>query len=133
MRNLILSLVIVTVSILNLSAQDTLITNVRNMVVGAEDLTERIDYTIVIDSNFTKVRFIGKKKNTSFEVKLVSLEESVSDGSFKLLTFNTEYTDKLTILYDRNEISIVSIEKNEDIYTNFLFSDIVKNFPKAKN
>jgi hypothetical protein len=133
MRNLILSLVIVTVSILNLSAQDTLITNVRNMVVGAEDLTERIDYTIVIDSNFTKVRFISKKKNTSFEVKLVSLEESVSDGSFKLLTFNTEYTDKLTILYDRNEISIVSIEKNEDIYTNFLFSDIVKNFPKAKN
>jgi hypothetical protein len=133
MRNLILSLVIATVSILNLSAQDTLITNVRNMVVGAEDLTERIDYTIVIDSNFTKVRFIGKKKNTSFEVKLVSLEESVSDGSFKLLTFNTEYTDKLTILYDRNEISIVSIEKNEDIYTNFLFSDIVKNFPKAKN
>ena len=133
MRNLILSLVIATVSILNLSAQDTLITNVRNKVVNNADNTERIDYTIIVDSNFTKVSFIGSKKNTSFEIELDSLETTYGDETLKLLTFKTKGTEKLEIFYDSEIISIVSIAQNEDVYTNFLFSDIVKNFPKAKN
>jgi hypothetical protein len=80
MRNFIISFAIVLTSILNMSAQDTLITNVRSITKGAEEITNRIDYKIVVDSNFTKVTFIGNKKNPTFEIQLISLEEKLSDG-----------------------------------------------------
>ena len=96
MRNLILSFAILFATIVNVSAQDTLITNVRNIVgENFKEYTERIDYKIVVDKDYKKVSFIGKKKNTSFEIELVSLEETISDEFGKIMTFKTKGTEKL--------------------------------------
>lgn len=133
MRNLILSFAIIFATIVNVSAQDTLVTNVRNIVgENFKEYTERIDYKIVIDKDYKKVSFIGKKKNTSFEIELVSLEETISDEFGKIMTFKTKGTEKLNIFFETNSASIVSIEKSENDITYFLFSNFPNDFPKAK-
>lgn len=132
MRNFILSFAIVLTSIFNLSAQDTLITNVRSITKGAEEITNRIDYKIVVDSNFTKVTFIGNKKNPTFEIQLISLEEKVSDGFGTIMKFKTNGKDKVNIFFEEENMSIVSIEQSPSNETYYLFSDISKTFEKAK-
>ncbi len=132
MRNFIISFAIVLTSILNLSAQDTLITNVRSITKGREEINKRIDYKIVIDTNFTKVTFIGNKKNPTFEIQLISLEEKVSDGFGTIMKFKTNGKDKVNIFFEGENMSIVSIEQSPSNETYYLFSNISKNFEKAK-
>lgn len=133
MRNLILSFAIIFAAIVNVSAQDTLITNVRNIVgENFKEYTERIDYKIVIDKDYKKLSFIGKKKNTSFEIELVSLEETISDEFGKIMTFKTKDTEKVNIFFEMNTASVVSIEKSENDIVYFLFSNFPNDFPKAK-
>jgi hypothetical protein len=132
MRNFIISFAIVFASILNLSAQDTLITNVRSITKGREEINKRIDYKIVIDTNFTKVTFIGSKKNPTFEIQLISLEEKVSDGFGTIMKFKTNGKDKVNIFFEGENMSIVSIEQSPSNETYYLFSNISKNFEKVK-
>lgn len=132
MRNFIISFAIVFASILNLSAQDTLITNVRSITKGREDINKRIDYKIVVDTNFTKVTFIGSKKNPTFEIQLISLEEKVSDGFGTIMKFKTNGKDKVNIFFEGENMSIVSIEQSPSNETYYLFSNISKNFEKVK-
>ena len=132
MRNFIISFAIVLTSILNMSAQDTLITNVRSITKGAEEITNRIDYKIVVDSNFTKVTFIGNKKNPTFEIQLISLEEKLSDGFGTIMKFKTNGKDKVNIFFEEKNMSIISIEQSPSNETYYLFSDISKTFEKAK-
>lgn len=132
MRNLILSFAIVLTSILNMSAQDTLITNVRSITKGNQEITNRIDYKIVVDTNFTKVTFIGGKKTPTFEIQLISLEEKVSDGFSTIMKFKTNGKDKVNIFFEGENMSIVSIEQNPSNETYYLFSNISKTFEKAK-
>jgi hypothetical protein len=132
MRNFIISFAIVLTSILNMSAQDTLITNVRSITKNGEEITNRIDYKIVIDTNFTKVTFIGSKKNPTFEIQLVSLEEKASDKFGTIMKFKTNTKNKVNIFFEGNHMSIVSIEESPSNETYYLFSNISKNFEKAK-
>ena len=133
MRNLILSFAILFATIVNVSAQDTLITNVRNIVgENFKEYTERIDYKIVVDKDYKKVSFIGKKKNTSFEIELVSLEETISDEFGKIMTFKTKGTEKVNIFFEMNTASVLSIEKSANDIVYFLFSKFPNDFPKAK-
>ena len=72
MRNLVLLFAIIFATITNMSAQDTLVTNVRNVLgENFKEYTERIDYKIAIDKDYKNLSFIGKKKNTSFEIDLI--------------------------------------------------------------
>jgi hypothetical protein len=133
MRNLMLSFAIIFATIVNVSAQDTLVTNVRNVVgENFKEYTERIDYKIVVDKDYKKLSFIGKKKNTSFEIELVSLEETISDEFGKIMTFKTKGTEKVNIFFEMNEISVISIEKSTTDAVYFLFSNFPNDFPKAK-
>lgn len=133
MRNLILSFAIIFATIVNVSAQDTLVTNVRNFSnKNSKEYTERIDYKIVVDNDYKKVSFIGKKKNTSFEIELVSLEETISDEFGKIMTFKTKGSEKVNIFFEMNTLSVVSIEKTSSDVTYFLFSNFPNDFPKAK-
>jgi hypothetical protein len=132
MRNFIISFAIVFASILNLFAQDTLITNVRSITKNGEDINKRIDYKIVVDTNFTKVTFIGSKKNPTFEIQLISLEEKVSDGFGTIMKFKTNGKDKVNIFFEGENMSIVSIEQSPSNETYYLFSNISKNFEKVK-
>ncbi len=132
MRNLMLSFAIIFATIVNVSAQDTLVTNVRNVLgENFKEYTERIDYKIVIDKDYKKLSFIGTKKNTSFEVELVSLEETISDEFGKIMTFKTKGTEKVNIFFEMNELSVISIEKSPTDIIYFLFSKFPNDFPKA--
>jgi hypothetical protein len=127
-----LSFAIIFATIVNVSAQDTLVTNVRNVLgENFKEYTERIDYKIVIDKDYKKLSFIGTKKNTSFEVELVSLEETISDEFGKIMTFKTKGTEKVNIFFEMNELSVISIEKSPTDIIYFLFSKFPNDFPKA--
>jgi hypothetical protein len=132
MRNLILSLAIVLTAIINVSAQDTLVTNVRNIVKGAVDVTERMDYKIVVDQDYKKVTFIGNKKKPTFEITLTSLDEDAIDGDFRVRTFNTNCARKLNIFTIKNNITVIAIENSPEDVTYYMFSQKAKTFPKAK-
>ncbi len=128
-----LSFAIIFATIVNVSAQDTLVTNVRNVVgENFKEYTERIDYKIAIDKDYKKLSFIGKKKNTSFEIELISLEETISDEFGKIMTFKTQGTEKVNLFFEMNELSVISIEKSATDITYFLFSQYPNDFPKAK-
>jgi hypothetical protein len=133
MRNLMMSFAIIFAAIVNVSAQDTLVTNVRNVVgENFKEYTERIDYKIVIDKDYKKLSFIGKKKNTSFEIDLISLEETISDEFGKIMTFETKGTEKVNIFFEMNELTTISIEKSSTDIVYFLFSNFPNDFPKTK-
>lgn len=132
MRNLILSFAIVLTTILTVSAQDTLITNVRSVTKENQEITNRIDYKIVVDSDFKKVTFIGDKKNPTFEIELVSLIDSYTDGLSTIKSFKTNGTDKVNIFFEGDNISIVSIEEDPFHETFYMFSEIAKTFEKVK-
>ena len=132
MRNLILSLAIVLTAIINVSAQDTLVTNVRNIVNTVVDKTERIDYKIVVDQDYKKVTFIGNKKNPSFEITLTSLDEDAIDGDFRVRTFNTDGARKLNIFTIKKNVTVIAIESSPEDVTYYMFSQKAKTFPKAK-
>lgn len=132
MRNLILSLAIVFTAIINVSAQDTLVTNVRNIVNTVVDKTERIDYKIVVDQDYKKVTFIGNKKKPTFEIKLTSLDEDAIDGDFRVRTFNTDGARKLNIFTIKKNVTVIAIENSPEDVTYYMFSQKAKTFPKAK-
>ena len=128
-----MSFAIIFAAIVNVSAQDTLVTNVRNVVgENFKEYTERIDYKIVIDKDYKKLSFIGKKKNTSFEIDLISLEETISDEFGKIMTFETKGTEKVNIFFEMNELTTISIEKSSTDIVYFLFSYFPNDFPKTK-
>lgn len=128
-----MSFAIIFAAIVNVSAQDTLVTNVRNVVgENFKEYTERIDYKIVIDKDYKKLSFIGKKKNTSFEIDLISLEETISDEFGKIMTFETKGTEKVNIFFEMNELTTISIEKSSTDIVYFLFSNFPNDFPKTK-
>ena len=132
MRNLVLLFAIIFATITNMSAQDTLVTNVRNVLgENFKEYTERIDYKIAIDKDYKNLSFIGKKKNTSFEIDLISLEETISDEFGKIMTFKTKGSEKVNIFFEMDKLSVISVEKSTNDIVYFLFSDFPNNFPKA--
>lgn len=130
MKNMILSFAIIFTTIANVFAQDTLITNVRSTAIGDKEITERIDYKIIIDS--TKITFVGAKAKNSFVVELTALEGVITDDAAKIKTFRTKTADKIEIFYEMDVVSVVAIEKSPNDVTFFLFSNFPKDFPKAK-